>query len=69
MGDLIDTFVGGFAQSPWRIVADVADVLVVSWLIYRLLLLVRGTRAMQIAVGLGVLVSRAVADMIWPAWQ
>jgi diadenylate cyclase len=52
MGDLLDQFVTGFSQSPWRIVADVADVLVVAYLIYRLLLLVRGTRAMQIAVGL-----------------
>lgn len=52
MGDFFDTWIAGFSQSPWRIVADVADVLVVAWLIYRLLLLVRGTRAMQIAVGL-----------------
>jgi uncharacterized protein (TIGR00159 family) len=52
MGDILETFITGFSQSPWRLVADIADILVVSFLIYRLLLLVRGTRAMQIAMGL-----------------
>ena len=36
------------------------DILVVAYLLYRLLLLVRGTRALQILGGLGTLVFRAV---------
>ena len=52
MTEFLETFFAGVMQSPWRALADVADVLVVSYLIYRLLLLVRGTRAMQIAMGL-----------------
>ncbi len=53
MGELLELFTGGGGGSPLRALADVADVLVVAWLIYRILLLVRGTRAMQIAIGLG----------------
>ncbi len=52
MTEILESFIAGFSQSPWRLVADAADILVVSFLIYRLLLLVRGTRAMQIAMGL-----------------
>jgi uncharacterized protein (TIGR00159 family) len=44
---------GLFAQGPLRWLADVADVLIVAYLLYRVLLLVRGTRAMQMAIGLG----------------
>src|SRR3972149_1540696 len=36
---------------------DIADVIVVSMLIYQLLKLIRGTRAAQMAVGAGVLVA------------
>lgn len=43
-----------FIQSrSWR---DVLDIVVVSFLFYRLLLLIRGTRAVQLTFGLGVLV-------------
>lgn len=52
MSELLETLFDGFAQSPWRAVADLADILLVAWLIYRLMLVVRGTRAMQIAIGL-----------------
>lgn len=55
MADLIDTLVGGLGDGPWRFLADVADVSIVAFLIYRLLLLVRGTRAMQIAIGLALM--------------
>jgi len=43
----------------WRVDLwqGVLDVLVVAYLLYRLLLLVRGTRAMQILGGLGTLLS------------
>lgn len=40
---------------PWTEVAvDVLDLFLVSYIIYRVLLVMRGTRAMQIGVGLGV---------------
>ena len=41
------------ANRSWR---DVLDILLVSFLIYRLLLLIRGTRAVQLLAGLAVLV-------------
>ncbi len=53
MSDLVQLVEAFFAQSPLRVALDVLDVLVVAFLIYRVLLLVRGTRAMQMAVGLG----------------
>jgi uncharacterized protein (TIGR00159 family) len=45
---------GGMTDwGPFRVVVDVADVLLVAYIFYRLTLLVRGTRAMQMAIGLG----------------
>lgn len=44
------------ALLSWRLVSGVADVLLVSFLIYRFFLLVRGTRAEQMLLGLGVVV-------------
>ncbi|PYQ34633.1 MAG: TIGR00159 family protein [Acidobacteria bacterium] len=41
-------------QFTWR---DAVDVIVVAFIIYSILALIRGTRAMQIAIGLAVLVS------------
>lgn len=40
----------------WKLISGVLDVLLVSFLIYRLLLLVRGTRAERMLLGLGVVV-------------
>jgi uncharacterized protein (TIGR00159 family) len=43
------------AERPFeQIVRDVADILIVAWVIYRALLVLRGTRAIQMAVGLGI---------------
>ncbi|MBL8744182.1 MAG: TIGR00159 family protein [Myxococcales bacterium] len=42
-------------RTGWELARDVLDVAVVAYLIYRLLLIVRGTRAMQMGVGLGVI--------------
>lgn len=43
------------AKRPWSEVAiDIVDLFLVSYIIYRVLLVMRGTRAMQIGVGLGV---------------
>ncbi len=45
-----------FAGRPWTdIFRDIVDVLIVAFVIYRALLVVRGTRAMQMGVGLGVI--------------
>lgn len=54
MAELLE-WLGGASDSVWRVVADIADVSIVAYLIYRLLLLVRGTRAMQIAIGLALM--------------
>ena len=42
-------------QSQWEIARDFLDIAIVAYLIYRLLLIVRGTRAMQMGVGLGII--------------
>lgn len=41
-------------RSPLEILRDAFDVLIVAFVIYRALLVVRGTRAMQMAAGLGI---------------
>jgi len=41
-------------RTPLELTRDVADIVVVYYLFYRLLLVARGTRAMQIATGLGI---------------
>ena len=47
--ELLPMLHGLFAQGALRVVADVLDVFLVAFLVYRVLLLVRGTRAMQMA--------------------
>ena len=50
---LIEGLLHLFARRPWHEVAvDVVDVLAVAYIVYRALLLVRGTRAMQMGTGL-----------------
>jgi len=45
-----------FKPRPWGdILIDVVDILVVAYLIYRAVLVMRGTRAMQMGTGLGVI--------------
>jgi diadenylate cyclase len=45
-----------FKPRPWGDVAtDIADIFVVTYIIYRALLVLRGTRAMQMGTGLGVI--------------
>ncbi len=45
-----------FARRPFALVlTDVADLLVVMYVVYRALLVLRGTRAMQMGMGLGVI--------------
>ena len=38
-------------RAPWLVARDVVDVSIVAYAVYRLLLLVRGTRAMQVGLG------------------
>lgn len=42
-------------DGPWQIVVAVADVLLVSYVIYRILLLIKGTIAVPMLVGLGMI--------------
>ena len=41
-----------FAHGAWNLFTDVLDILVVALVVYRVLLLLRGTRALQMGVGL-----------------
>lgn len=53
MPEIGNLLTGMVDWGPLRAVVDVADVLIVAYLFYRLTLLVKGTRAMQMAIGLG----------------
>ena len=39
-------------RPPWHTVRDVFDILIVAWVVYRALLVLRGTRAQQMTLGL-----------------
>ncbi len=52
---MLDGFLRLFSPRPWFEVAiDTFDILVVTYIVYRALLAIRGTRAVQMAVGLAV---------------
>jgi diadenylate cyclase len=52
---MLEGFLHFFARrSPLSVLTDVFDILVVMYVVYRALLVLRGTRAMQIGTGLGV---------------
>src|SRR3954470_9429335 len=42
------------ARSPMQLLRDLVDIFIVAWVVYRALLVLRGTRAIQMAVGLGI---------------
>jgi diadenylate cyclase len=42
------------ARSFTQVIVDLIDIFIVAWVIYRALLVLRGTRAIQMAVGLGI---------------
>ncbi|MBS2018752.1 MAG: TIGR00159 family protein [Deltaproteobacteria bacterium] len=45
-----------FSSRPWlQVIVDLFDILVVTYVVYRALLVLRGTRAMQMGTGLGVI--------------
>ena len=51
---MIDGLVHLFSARPWgQVLTDVIDLLLVAWVLYRGLLVLRGTRAMQVGTGLG----------------
>lgn len=56
---MLDDFFEGillfFARDPWHVLLDVADIFLVAFLLYRVLVLIRGTRAMQMGVGLALI--------------
>ena len=45
----------GFFHSPWFIIRNLIDIILVAYLIYRFLLLIRGTRGVQMTFGIVVL--------------
>src|ERR1700693_2720885 len=56
MLELLEGFLHLFSRRPVAaVLTDVADILVVTYVVYRALLVLRGTRAMQMGMGLGVI--------------
>jgi uncharacterized protein (TIGR00159 family) len=53
---MLEGFLHLFARRPFgSVLTDVADILLVTYVLYRALLVLRGTRAMQMGMGLGVI--------------
>jgi uncharacterized protein (TIGR00159 family) len=52
LADLSDGFIGFFQRNPWNVLHDCLDIGIVAILIYWALVILRGTRAMQVAIGL-----------------
>jgi diadenylate cyclase len=53
---VIEGFLHLFAARPWlQVLIDIIDLALVTYVIYRALLVLRGTRAMQMGIGLGVI--------------
>src|SRR5260370_21083638 len=53
---VLEGFLHLFARRPPALaITDVADILLVAYVVYRALLVLRGTRAMQMGIGLGVI--------------
>src|ERR1700730_10784883 len=56
MLELLEGFLHLFSLRPFAsVLTDIADILVVTYVVYRALLVLRGTRAMQMGTGLGVI--------------
>lgn len=52
LGQLVNGFVGFFQRPAWDVLNDCLDIGLVAVLIYWALVILRGTRAMQVAIGL-----------------
>ena len=50
--ELSDGFMGFFQRNPWDVLHDCFDIGLVAVLIYWAFVILRGTRAMQVAIGL-----------------
>src|SRR5690606_30882212 len=51
--EVLEALSAFFLEREWiRVVVDVFDIVLVAYLFYRVLLLIRGTRAMQMGIGL-----------------
>jgi diadenylate cyclase len=56
MHDILEGLLHLFARRPWlEVGTDVLDLAIVTYVVYRALLVLRGTRAMQMGTGLGVI--------------
>ena len=52
---MLEGFLHLFAARPWaQVVRDFFDIFIVAYVIYRALIVLRGTRAMQMGIGLGI---------------
>jgi diadenylate cyclase len=54
-GDVFTSLLSFFQRDPVLVLFDVLDIAIVAFLVYRVLVLMRGTRAMQMGVGLALL--------------
>lgn len=53
---MLEGFLYLFKARPWhQVLVDAVDILIVTYVVYRALLVLRGTRAMQMGTGLGVI--------------
>jgi diadenylate cyclase len=57
----MQNFLHVIPQPRWQ---DAVDILIVAYMIYRIALLIRGTRTMQMVVGLGIIVAAFVASQL-----
>jgi diadenylate cyclase len=57
LNDTVKPLLDLFRDFSWRTVVSVFDILFVSYLIYRLLALIRGTRAWRVLFGIGIFVA------------
>src|SRR5580700_5786339 len=59
--DAMHSYIPMIPEPRWQ---DVLDVLVVAYVIYRIALLIRGTRTMQMVIGLGIVAAAFVGSQI-----
>jgi len=62
MADFFLPFTTGAIQFSWR---DVVDIIIVAAIIYSLIRIMSGTRALQVLKGLGIILALAI---IFPSW-
>ena len=65
MNELLHAFVRSLSSLHWY---DVLDILVVSWVIYKIILIIKGTRAFRMIVGLVLIVAFSLLSQ-WAKMQ